>query len=100
MRKASAIAKSRDVKLAPVPAYVEYYKTPMKKDPMTVSKTDKDAWCQSVVDKASKIRTLVGTGQPGDSGDGGDGRSATLNSTIAIDDVEAIPQPVREAAYA
>jgi TldD protein len=53
--KASAIAKKNDVKLAPVPAYVEYFKTPMKKDPTTVSQTDKNAWCQAVVDKASKI---------------------------------------------
>ncbi len=32
-----------------------------------------------VVDSAGKIRTLAGTGQPGDSGDGGDARGARLN---------------------
>ena len=31
--KASAIAKRADVKLAPVPAYQEYWATPIKKDP-------------------------------------------------------------------
>ena len=32
-----------------------------------------------VVDRSGKIRTLAGTGQPGDSGDGGDARLARLN---------------------
>ncbi len=32
-----------------------------------------------VVDRTGKIRTLAGTGQPGDSGDGGDARLARLN---------------------
>jgi hypothetical protein len=32
-----------------------------------------------VVDRSGKIRTVVGTGQPGDSGDGGDARQARLN---------------------
>jgi sugar lactone lactonase YvrE len=32
-----------------------------------------------VVDRSGKIRTLAGTGQPGDSGDGGDAREARLN---------------------
>jgi DNA-binding beta-propeller fold protein YncE len=32
-----------------------------------------------VVDPAGKIRTVVGTGKPGDGGDGGDARRATLN---------------------
>ena len=32
-----------------------------------------------VVDRSGKIRTLAGTGQPGDSGDGGDARHARLN---------------------
>ncbi len=32
-----------------------------------------------VVDRAGKIRTVAGTGQPGDSGDGGDARHARLN---------------------
>jgi sugar lactone lactonase YvrE len=32
-----------------------------------------------VVDRSGKIRTVAGTGQPGDSGDGGDARHARLN---------------------
>ncbi|MEX1098183.1 MAG: hypothetical protein WED34_19220 [Planctomycetales bacterium] len=32
-----------------------------------------------VVDRQGKIRTLAGTGKPGDTGDGGDARLATLN---------------------
>jgi TldD protein len=58
--KASAIAKRKDVKLAPVQPYVEYFKTPMTKDPMSVSKSDKDAWCQGVVDKAKSVKGVTG----------------------------------------
>src|SRR5437016_13098781 len=32
-----------------------------------------------VVDSSGRIRTLVGTGKPGNSGDGGDGHQASLN---------------------
>ena len=39
--KASAIAKKTDLKLAPVTPFVGNYKTPMLKDPQTVSATDK-----------------------------------------------------------
>ena len=53
--RASAIAKKQDVRLAPVQAYVENYKTPMTKDPMSVSQTDKQAWAQGIVDVASKV---------------------------------------------
>ena len=35
--RASAIAKKTDVRLAPVPAYQVYWRTAMKKDPMTMS---------------------------------------------------------------
>src|SRR5688572_10903589 len=42
--RASAIAKKTDVKLAPVPAYVENFITPMAKNPISVSQTDKQAW--------------------------------------------------------
>jgi TldD protein len=38
--KASAIAKKTDVRLAPVPAYTDYWASPMKKDPATVSQED------------------------------------------------------------
>ena len=55
--KASAIAKKTDVKLAPVPAYTEYWATPLEKDPATVSHEDKQAFVQKVVDAASRTRT-------------------------------------------
>src|SRR6185436_5539190 len=42
--KASAIAKKQNLRLAPVPPYVENYITPMVKSPLTVSQTDKQAW--------------------------------------------------------
>ncbi len=58
--RASAIAKKRDVRLAPVQAYVENYVTPMLKDPRTVSQTDKQAWAQRIVDKASKVQGVTG----------------------------------------
>jgi TldD protein len=54
--KASAIAKKVDVKLAPVPAYQEYWATPLKKDPTTVSQDDRTAYCQKVVDAAVKVK--------------------------------------------
>ena len=53
--KASAIAKKADLKLAPNQAYVDHYITPMIKHPSSVSATDKNAWAQAIVDKASKI---------------------------------------------
>jgi len=58
--RASAIAKKADLRLAPVPAYVEHFITPMKKDPTTVSQTDKQAWAQAIVDKASKVKGVTG----------------------------------------
>ena len=57
--RASAIAKKTDVKLAPVPAYVENWTTPMTKHPTSVSQTDKQAWAQAIVDKASKIQGVT-----------------------------------------
>ena len=53
--KASAIAKKTDLKLAPVPAYIEHFITPMEKHPTSVSAADKQAWAQKIVDKASKV---------------------------------------------
>ena len=53
--KASAIAKKVDVKLAPVQAYQEYWSSPMKTDPGTVSTEDKQAFVQKVVDAAVKV---------------------------------------------
>src|SRR5262245_62195380 len=46
--KASAIAKKVDVKLAPVPAYTEYWSSPLKKDPTTVSQEEKQQLVQKV----------------------------------------------------
>ena len=54
--RASAIARKTDVKLAPVPAYQEYWSTSMKKDPASVSTEDKQAFVQKVVDTASKVK--------------------------------------------
>ena len=42
--RASAMAKKADVRLAPVPAYVEHWVTPMVKDPTTISESDRQAW--------------------------------------------------------
>jgi TldD protein len=57
--RASAIAKRADVKLAPVPAYVENFVTPMKKNPTTVSQTDKQAWAQAIVDRARAVQGVT-----------------------------------------
>jgi TldD protein len=57
--RASAIAKKTDVRLAPTPAYVENYVTPMVKNPTTVSQTDKQAWAQAIVDRASKVPGVI-----------------------------------------
>jgi TldD protein len=53
--KASAVAKKVDVKLAPVPAYTEYWATPLKKEPGSISTEDKQAFVQKVVDAAVKV---------------------------------------------
>jgi TldD protein len=52
--KASAIAKRVDVILAPVPAYTEYWATPMPKNPASVAPDTKQALVQQVVDLAIK----------------------------------------------
>ena len=57
--KASAIAKKTDLNLTPVTAFVGNYKTPMLKDPQTISATDKQNWAQAIVDKASKIKDVT-----------------------------------------
>src|SRR5262252_6474870 len=54
--KASAIAKKTDLKLAPVPAYQEYWATPVKKEHSSVSQEDKQAFVQKVVDAALKVK--------------------------------------------
>lgn len=57
--KASAIAKRADLKLAPVPAYVANFITPMEKHPTSVSDTDKQAWAQAIVDKAKSVEGVT-----------------------------------------
>ena len=57
--KASAIAKQRDVVLAPVRAYTEYWATPVQKNPDTISREDKQALVQHVVDIAVKNKDVV-----------------------------------------
>ncbi|HJZ76007.1 MAG TPA: TldD/PmbA family protein [Vicinamibacterales bacterium] len=52
--RASAIAKKADLKLSPVPAYVEYWSSPMQKDPTAVPQDDKQAFVQKVVDAVVK----------------------------------------------
>jgi TldD protein len=52
--KASAIAKKTELKLAPVPAYVEYWSSPVRNDPTTVSQDEKQALVQKVVDAVVK----------------------------------------------
>ena len=56
--KASAVAKKADVKLAPVPAYTEYWASPMKKDPDEVSTEEKQAYVQKVVDLAAANKNV------------------------------------------
>jgi TldD protein len=56
--RASAIAKKTDIKLAPVPAYTEYWSAPMKKDPATVSAEEKQAYVQKVVDAVMKNKDV------------------------------------------
>jgi len=57
--RASAIAKRQDIRLAPVPAYVENFITPMAKNPANVSEADKQAWAQAIVDKASTVQGVT-----------------------------------------
>ena len=57
--KASAIAKQRDVVLAPVRAYTEYWSTPVQKNPDTLSREDKQALVQRVVDTVVKNKEVV-----------------------------------------
>jgi len=56
--KASAIAKKADVKLAPVPAYTEYWAAPLKKDPTSLSAEEKQAFVQKVVDAVVKNKQV------------------------------------------
>ena len=57
--RASAIAKRADIRLAEVPPYVDNYVTPMVKNPTTVPQSERQAWCQALVDKASAVKGLT-----------------------------------------
>jgi TldD protein len=57
--RASAVAKKVDVKLAPVPAYSEYWSTPLEKEPASVSQDEKQAFVQKVVDAALKVQGVT-----------------------------------------
>src|SRR3954468_18511026 len=56
--RASAVAKKTDIKLAPVPAYTEYWSSPMVKDPTKVSTEEKQAFVQKVVDLAAANKNV------------------------------------------
>jgi TldD protein len=57
--KASAVAKTFDVRLAPVPAYTAHWVSPMKKDPTKVPETEQQDLVQRVVDLAMKNKSVV-----------------------------------------
>ncbi len=57
--KASAVAKRQDVRLAPVPAYVEYWATKMEKGPRQVAQDAKQALVQQVVDAVVKTKEVT-----------------------------------------
>jgi TldD protein len=57
--RASAIAKKVDVTLAPVPAYTDYWTSPMKKDPAGVAQEEKQALVQKVVDLAVQNKEVL-----------------------------------------
>ena len=57
--KASAVAKKTDIKLAPVPAYTEYWATPVRIDPNSVSQADKQAYVQKVVDAVVQNKAVT-----------------------------------------
>jgi TldD protein len=57
--RASAIAKKADLKLSPVPAYVEYWSAPMRRDPTTVPQDEKQAFVQKVVDAVATTKGVT-----------------------------------------
>ncbi len=57
--KASAIAKKRDLILAPVPAYQVNWSTEMQKDPRTMSQNDKENALQAIVQAAVKNKDVI-----------------------------------------
>ncbi|HXW07704.1 MAG TPA: TldD/PmbA family protein [Vicinamibacterales bacterium] len=57
--RASAIAKKADVRLAPVPAYTDYWAVPIRKDPSKVPHEERQALVQKVVDTAMKTKDVT-----------------------------------------
>ena len=57
--KASAVAKKSDIRLAPVPPYTEYWSTPVRVDPNSISQADKQAFVQKVVDAVVQNKAVT-----------------------------------------
>src|SRR5262245_3652485 len=57
--KASAVAKKRDVQLAPVPKYDEFWQVAIDKDPWTVPLEEKIALLRSVTSTLQKNRSVL-----------------------------------------
>jgi TldD protein len=57
--RASSMVKKESVRLAPTPVYVENFVTPMEKDPMRISESDKEAWAQAIVDRAAGVEGVT-----------------------------------------
>jgi len=57
--RASAVAKKMDVRLAPVPAYQVYWRTPMTVDPTKMPIDDRRQALQQVVDAAIKQKDVI-----------------------------------------
>jgi TldD protein len=64
--KASAIAKKMDVKLAPVPAFNEFWQAPFEKDPFDIPLEEKIAYLTSVTSKMQENKgVMFATAQAG-----------------------------------
>jgi TldD protein len=59
LARASAIARTRDVRLAPVPAHVDYWMTQVQKDPLKMPRDERQAFVQRVVDAALKTKDVA-----------------------------------------
>jgi TldD protein len=59
LARASAIAKTRDVRLAPVASSVDYWVTPVRTDPLKMPRDEKQAFVQSIVDTALKTKDVT-----------------------------------------
>jgi TldD protein len=59
LARASAIAKTRDVRLAPVASSVDYWVTPVRTDPLKMPRDEKQGFVQSIVDTALKTKDVT-----------------------------------------